>query len=78
MSKKKQQLDEGRIKDWIDKIFYWVLEKRRNKVIEKLKNDPKLDRHLSEFEEKMTEMEKILEDFFNNPENFDVNDNDNK
>lgn len=70
MSNDKNSLNEGMIKDFLDKIFYKIVNGLNDKVIQKIRRDPELDRKISEFRRSQDELMDALDDLAKNPEKY--------
>lgn len=70
MSKDKKQLKEGRIRRFVDWVFYSLLNGINDSIINSLKKDPEIERAVEDFHEAQEDLESALKDFGENPEKY--------
>ena len=66
----KRNLSEGRIKKFIDKVFYWIINGIHNKLVDRIRNDPQVQRDIERFEKAKNKLRNTLRDVAENPDKY--------
>jgi len=66
----KKQLKEGRIRRFVDWIFYSLLNGINDSIINALRDDPEIDKAIEDFEESQEELKSALRDIGENPQKY--------